>query len=110
MIEARLQRYVVEDRQKVRPRYTGAHHKLTVDHVLDMIQKAEKRCMLCSVDLLLQGYTRCHGQAFSIDRKDNSQGNYMWNVRLSCNRRHKRGDPVDDLVDPNDIDDGCQFW
>ena len=108
LIEARLKRYVVEDRQKGRPKYTGSHHKLTVDHVLDMIQEADKKCTLCGDELLLQGYTKCHGQTFSIDRLDDSQGHYRWNVQLtclSCNRRHKRGEPADDFPD-----DGCQFW
>ena len=113
LIEARLKRYVIEDRQKGRPKYTGTHHKLTVEHVLDMIQKVDKKCTLCGVDLLLQGYTKCHGQAFSIDRLDDNQGHYrtnVWLTCLSCNRRHKRGDPSDEAVDPNDVDDGCQFW
>ena len=61
LIEARLKRYVVEDRQKEHPRYTGAHHKLTVDFVLDLVEKANSKCTLCGVDLLLQDYTRCHG-------------------------------------------------
>ena len=113
LIEARLKRYVIEDRQKGRPKYTGAHHKLTVDHVLGMIQKADKKCTACGDELLLQGYTKCHGQTFSIDRLDDSHGHYKWNVRLtclSCNRRHKRVDPCDD-IDPSDPpDDGCQLW
>ena len=48
LIEARLKRYVVEDRQKKRPKYTGAHHKLTVDHVLGMIDAANKKCTAMS--------------------------------------------------------------
>ena len=91
LIKARLKRYVVEDKR--RPKYTGVHHKLTVEHVLDMIEEAEKKCKVCRTDLLLQGYTKCHGQTFSIDRLDDSQGHYKWNVRLtclSCNRRHRR--------------------
>ncbi len=110
LIEARLKRYVIEDRQKGRPKYTGSHHKLTVDHVLGMIDAADKKCTVCGVDLLLQGYTKCHGQTFSIDRLDDSQGHCKWNVRLtclSCNRRHKRVDPCE-YIDPPD--DGCQFW
>ena len=115
LIEARLKRYVIEDRQKGCPKYTGAHHKLTVDHVLGMIQKADKKCTPCGVDLLLQGYTKCHGQAFSIDRLDDNQGHYKWNVRLtclSCNRRHKRVEPADDFPDiaADFPDDGCQDW
>ena len=95
LIEARLKRYGVEDKQKRRPKCTD---KLTVDYVLGMIQEAAKQCTLCGVNLLLQGYTKCLGQAFSIDRLDDSQGHYRGNVRLtclSCNRRHKRGDPLD---------------
>ena len=115
LIEARLKRYVIEDRQKGRPKYTGAHHKLTVDHVLGMIQKADKKCTPCGVDLLLQGYTKCHGQAFSIDRLDDNQGHYKWKVRLtclSCNRRHKRVEPADDFPDiaADFPDGGCQDW
>ena len=115
LIEARLKRYVIEDRQKGRPKYTGAHHKLTVDHILGMIQKADKKCTPCGVDLLLQGYTKCHGQAFSIDRLDDNQGHYKWNVRLtclSCNRRHKRVEPADDFPDiaADFPDDRCQDW
>ena len=106
---------MIEDRQKGRPKYTGAHHKLTVDHVLDMIQKADKKCTACGDALLLQGYTKRHGQTFSIDRLDDSQGHYKWNVRLtclSCNRRHKRVEPADDFPDiaADFPDDGCQFW
>ena len=115
LIEARLKRYVIEDRQKGRPKYTGSHHKRTVDHVLGMIERADKKCTPCGVDLLLQGYTKCHGQAFSIDRLDDSQGHYKWNVRLtclSCNRRHRRVEPADDFPDiaADFPDDGCQFW
>ena len=80
-----------------------------------MIDASGKKCTVCDVDLLLQGYTKCHGQTFSIDRLDDSQGHYRWNVRLtclSCNRRHKRVDPVEeDEEGPSDYpDDGCQFW
>ena len=99
LIEARLKRYVVEDRQKGRPQYTGCHHKLTVEHVLGMIDVAKKKCVVCGTALLLQAYTKCHGQVFSIDRLDDSQGHYKWNVRLtclSCNRRHKRADEPSD--------------
>jgi len=118
LIEARLKRYVIEDRQKGRPGYTGAHHKLTVDHVLGMINAAGKKCTVCDDELLLQGYTKCHGQTFSIDRLDDGQGHYKWNVRLtclSCNRRHKRVDDVpvaeQDFDPAEDFpDDGCQFW
>ena len=115
---------MIEDIQKERSRYTGRHHKLTVEHVLEMIDQAEKKCEACHTDLLFQGYTKCHGQVFSIDRKDDSHGHYKWNVRftcLSCNRRHKRVDPFDDMppddifdfVEPDDdmapSYDGCQF-
>ena len=99
LIEARLKRYVVEDRQKGRPQYMGRHHKLTVEHVLGMIDVAKKKCVVCGTALLLQAYTKCHGQVFSIDRLDDSQGHYKWNVRLtclSCNRRHKRADEPSD--------------
>ena len=44
LIEARLKRYVIEDRQKGRPMYAGSHHKLTVEHMLDMIEAADKKC------------------------------------------------------------------
>ena len=93
LIEARIKRYAIEDRQKGRTKYIGAYHVLTVDHVLDMITKAEKKCTVCRTQLVLQGYTKSHPQCFSIDRLDDSQGHYKWNVRLtclSCNRRHKR--------------------
>ena len=102
---------MIEDRQKGRPKYTGSNNKLTVEHVLDMIEKSNTRCVVCDTDLLLQGYTKCHGQTFSIDRLDDSQGHYKWNVRLtylSCNRRHKRVDFPDVTMDFPD--DGCQDW
>ena len=41
LIEVRLKHYVVEERQKKLPKYTGAHHKLTAEHVLGMIQEAK---------------------------------------------------------------------
>ena len=107
LIEARLKRYVVEDRQKGRPKYTGAYHKLTVDGVLSMISAAHKKCVVCDTDLLFQGYTKCHGQTWSIDRLDDSQGHYRWNIRLtclSCNRRHKRVYD-DETIDPNSYED-----
>ena len=47
LIEARLKRYVIEDRQKGRPKNTGTHHKLTVDYILDLVyikQMASARC------------------------------------------------------------------
>ena len=126
LIEARLKRYMVEDRQKRRSKHTGVHDKLTVEHVLDMIGSATKKCVVCGTDLLMQGYTTCHGQTFSIDRKDDSQGHYKWNVRLtwlSCNRRHKRVESAADVPSQHDDldftepeeqlnppDDGCQFW
>ena len=48
-------------------------------------------------------------QTFSIDRLDDRQGHYFWNVRiicLSCNRRHQCVDYPDDIKDfPDDIYD-----
>ena len=53
LIEAQLKLYVVEDRRQGRPKYTGANHKLTVEHILDMINVVDKKCVVCGVDLLL---------------------------------------------------------
>ena len=90
LIGARLRRYAIEDRQKGRPQYTD---QLTVDYILELIKRATKKCVVCNIDLLFQDYPTCHGQTFSMDRIDDTQGHYMWNIRitcLSCNRRHKR--------------------
>ena len=111
LLAARLKRYALEDRRKGRPKYIGVRDKLTADHVLDMLDAAGKKCVLCSTDLLLQGYPKCHWQTFSIDRLDDNQGHYKGNVQitcLSCNRRHKRADFPD--VTTDFPDDGCQFW
>ena len=112
LIEARLKRYIIDDRQKGRPKYTGIYHKPTVEGVLGMINSANKKCTVCKTDLLFQGHTAHHGQTWSIDRLDDSHGHYNWNIRLtclSCNRRHKRVE--EDIEDPSDWpDDGCQFW
>ena len=67
LIEARLKRYVIEDRQKGCPKYTGVYHKLIVEYVLRMIEEADKKCVACGPALLLQGYSKCRGQVFSID-------------------------------------------
>ena len=61
-IEARLKRYVIEDWQRGRLKYMGAHHQLTVEYVLDIISAVEKKCILCHTALLLQGYMKCHEQ------------------------------------------------
>ena len=121
LIKAWLKHYVVEDRRQGRPKYTGANHKLTVEHILDMINVVDKKCVVCSVNLLFQDYTKCHRQTFSIDRLDDRQGHYLWNVRitcLSCNRQHKCVDYPNDIkdfpdniYDPNDEDypDGVDY-
>ncbi len=94
LIKAYLKRYVIEDRQKGHPKYNSeVINKLTVQHVLVMIYKVDKKCVVCGTALLFQGYTKCHGQTFSVNHLDDSQGHYKWNVWLmclSCNHRHKR--------------------
>ena len=87
------------------------------------MQKTDKNCTLCSDELLMQCYTKYHGQTFSINQLDVSQGHYRRNVRLtcqSCNYWYKLHDDdtataatsndFQDFVDHNDSDDGCQYW
>lgn len=57
---------------------------ITLDFIMDLIEKSQKKCTICDIDLKYTQYDTHDRAQFSIDRLDNAKAHTKDNVRIIC--------------------------